>query len=88
MTISYLAPEFGALSSTFVYREIAELRERGYSVQILSTRRPADSVISAEAVPFVYETEYLGDRGLLRKMMDVLVVAASLALRTRVRRGA
>ncbi len=85
MTISYLAPEFGALSSTFVYREVAELRERGYSVQTLSTRHPADSVISAEAIPFVEQTEYLEDRGVAAKLFDVVFVLAtkpSVFLRT------
>ncbi len=75
--ISYLAPEFGALSSTFVYREVAELRARGYTIQTLSTRQPADSVISAEAVPFVEVTEYLDDRNWGSKFVDVVSVFAS-----------
>jgi glycosyltransferase involved in cell wall biosynthesis len=77
VTISYLAPEFGALSSTFVYREVAELRARGYTVQTLSTRQPADSVISAEAIPFVEQTEYLDDRSIAARLLDMVAVFAN-----------
>jgi colanic acid/amylovoran biosynthesis glycosyltransferase len=75
MNIAYLAPEFGALSSTFVYREVAELERLGFTVQTLSTRRPSDSVMSAEAIPFAERTAYLRERGLLRSLIDVLVCA-------------
>lgn len=80
VTISYLAPEFGALSSTFVYREVEALRARGFTVQTLSTRQPADSVISAEAVPFAEQTAYLDDRGTAAKAADVVAVLATRPL--------
>ena len=57
--VAYLAPELGAVSSTFVYREIAALRARGFRVSLFSTRRPSDHVMSAEAKPFADETTYL-----------------------------
>jgi glycosyltransferase involved in cell wall biosynthesis len=53
----------GALTSTFIYREIQALRDQGVLISSFSTRRPAETVISAEARPFVDETVYLNEQG-------------------------
>lgn len=47
--IAYLTLEYGALTSTFVYREVQALRERGMPVVTASVHRPRDQVISGEA---------------------------------------
>ncbi len=59
--IAYLAPELGALTSTFIYREVDALRKRGVSVALFSTVRPRTDRISEEAKPVVAETQYLYD---------------------------
>ena len=59
--IAYFAPELGALTSTFIYREVAALRNRGVSISLFSTSRPSETRISSEAEPIVAETEYLYD---------------------------
>ena len=56
--LAYLAPELGAVTSTFVYREVQELRRMGDQVALFSTIRPAGP-FSAEARPIVEETHYL-----------------------------
>lgn len=38
--IMYLAPEIPALSATFVYNEILELKKKGYDIDITSVHRP------------------------------------------------
>ena len=61
LSIAYLAPELGALTSTFIYREVEALRQRGVSITLFSTTRPAGGRISEEAKPVVAETQYLYD---------------------------
>lgn len=61
MNIAYLAPELGALTSTFIYREVGALRKRGVTIALFSTSRPSDSQISEEALAIVEETCYLYD---------------------------
>lgn len=82
--IAYIAPEFGALTSTFIYREVLALRGLGYEVKTYSTLRPRDAVISDEARPLVDETLYLYD---LPKPA-VLAAAVRFGLRHPVRTGA
>jgi glycosyltransferase involved in cell wall biosynthesis len=60
--IAYLAPEYGTLSSTFVYREVEELRKRGWTVSTFSTTlKHSGSVFSREVEAHIRETEYLFD---------------------------
>jgi glycosyltransferase involved in cell wall biosynthesis len=60
LTAGYLAPELGSLTSTFVYREIAALRERGVHVRTYSTHLRRDgAVFSEEAQALIDDTVYL-----------------------------
>lgn len=59
--IAYIAPEYGALTSTFIYREVQALRELGLDVATFSTLRPRESVISDEARADIEKTEFLYD---------------------------
>jgi glycosyltransferase involved in cell wall biosynthesis len=59
MKLAYIAPELGALTSTFIYREITALRDLGAEITPFSTVRPKDAVISEEARSLVAETDYL-----------------------------
>ena len=61
--IAYIAPQIGALSTTFVYRDIEGLRAQGRQVTVFSVQRPDESVLSEEARPFIAETQYLYDHG-------------------------
>ena len=61
LTVAYLAPELGSLTSTFIYREVAALRERGLSIVLFSTDRPSDACTSEDAKPVIEETQYLYD---------------------------
>ncbi|MBI4559791.1 MAG: glycosyltransferase [Candidatus Hydrogenedentes bacterium] len=61
LTVAYLAPELGAVTSTFIYREIKALRRDGVRVVPFSTYRPKDAVISEEARPLVAETKFVYD---------------------------
>lgn len=61
--IAYIAPQIGALSTTFVYRDIEGLRAQGMEVAVFSVQRPDESVLSEEARPFIGETQYLYDHG-------------------------
>lgn len=75
--VAYIASELGALSGTFVYREIRELRRQGTEVVCFGTRRPDDPVRSEEAEAVVAETTYLYDSSKRRLAWD----AASYATR-------
>ncbi len=79
--LAYLAPELGGLTSTFVYREIAMLRQRGFEVVTFSTLRPREQVFSQEAAAIIQETDYLYD---LPKP-SVLAAAARALLRRPIR---
>ncbi len=59
--IAYIAPEYGALTSTFIYREVEALRALGLEVVTYSTLRPKESVISEEARADIETTEFLYD---------------------------
>lgn len=69
--VAYIAPELGALTSTFVYREIEALRRRGVAVSTFSTRRPAGGAASEEARALVEATVYLYDTPKLGVMKAV-----------------
>ena len=59
MRIAYIAPEYGALTSTFIYREVKALRGLGIEVVTFSTTRPREQVVSAEAKREIEATTYL-----------------------------
>jgi colanic acid/amylovoran biosynthesis glycosyltransferase len=72
MKIAYIAPEFGTLTSTFVYREVEALRKRGYAVATFSTIRPKEQVVSEEARQCIAQTDYLYDRSPGRILLETL----------------
>jgi colanic acid/amylovoran biosynthesis glycosyltransferase len=61
---AYIMGVFPALSETFIYREIAGLRERGMSIRTFSVHRPDPRSIHAEAAPLARDTVYLRPAGL------------------------
>jgi colanic acid/amylovoran biosynthesis glycosyltransferase len=63
LKVAYIAPELGALTSTFIYRECDALRNRGIEILTFSTIRPRDAQVSDEARRVVAETVYLYDAG-------------------------
>lgn len=70
--IAYLAPELGAVTSTFVHREIRQLRRFGITVTCFSTHHPKDCVVSDEAEPFLSETTFLYKASLLHMAQSTL----------------
>ncbi|MDX9971890.1 MAG: glycosyltransferase [FCB group bacterium] len=70
LNVAYLAPEFGAVTSTFIYREIEALESLGARVDTYSTRRPSESLVSAEAVPLIERTTYLYDLSKSQVLLD------------------
>ena len=77
LRIAYFAPELGALTSTFIYREVQALRDMGVHVSLFSTRRPTGPVTSGEARQFIDETEFLYSD---RRLSDFLAAAARLSI--------
>lgn len=75
--LAYLAPEFGAVTSTFIYREIDALERRGAVVDTYSTTRPVATVISAEAAPRIAATRYLYEASATEVVRAVLRMAAA-----------
>lgn len=60
-TFGYLVPEFPGQTHAFFWREVLELRRRGASPQLLSTRRPPPAITSHEwSGEAIRDTTYLG----------------------------
>ncbi len=59
MKLAYLTNYFPSLTETFIYREVLELKRRGYSINVYSLRKPNRSDISQEAVGLYDTTRYL-----------------------------
>ncbi len=57
--LGYLISCFPGLTTTFVYREVAELRRQGANVALFSIHRPENAGLSPESRPFLKETCYL-----------------------------
>ena len=57
--LAYLGSGIPALSATFIYREIFELKRRGYEVHVYSIWKPDRASLSAEALPLCEGTHYL-----------------------------
>lgn len=62
--VAYLAPELGALTGTFVYRELGELRQQDVTVSTFGTYAPRDRVVSQEARAVIDSTDYLYARSI------------------------
>ncbi len=76
MRLAYIAPELGAVTGTFVYREIYGLRRRGFEVVPFGTMRPKDCVVSEEARALIDECTYLYDRSPAATLPRALTMAA------------
>lgn len=75
MRLGYLVPEFPGQTHIFFWREIAELKQMGVDVHLLSTRRPDASIISHSwSEEAMSDTRYLVQLGL----MDALMAFAKL----------
>ncbi|MFO7974400.1 MAG: glycosyltransferase family 4 protein [Candidatus Hydrogenedentota bacterium] len=81
INIAYLAPELGALTSTFIYREVQALQKRGISIRLFSTTRPDEGQVSHEARSIIDETTYLYDARLLTILAGALNCLAHHPLR-------
>ena len=79
--VAYLAPSLGAVTSTFIYREIEAVRARGIEVATFSTRRPSGEVISAEAEELVANTTFLYELPRSEIVIDALTMAIRRPLR-------
>ncbi len=59
MALAYLSHVLPNLTETFIYREIFQIRERGFDVRTYSLRRPEPSYVAEEARPIYVTTWYL-----------------------------
>jgi len=59
LSIGYLSNVFPALSETFIYREVLEIRQRGIDVRVYSIRRPDRATLSKESMALCDSTFYL-----------------------------
>ncbi len=66
--IAYIGPQIGALSTTFVYRDIAGLRQKGVTVSVYSVHHPKQEVVSEEARKYIDETCYLYEQSIGRRI--------------------
>jgi len=64
-TIAYISSILPARSETFVYREIRELRRRGWDVVCVSLNRPTESVAGLEDIERDCEVVYNGWGGII-----------------------
>jgi len=58
-TIAYLTNYFPSLTETFIYREVVELKRRGFDIVTYSLRKPSITEVSAEALGLYESTYYL-----------------------------
>ncbi len=59
MALAYLSHVLPNLTETFIYREIFEVRDRGFEVRTYSLRRPEPAYVAEEARPIYTTTWYL-----------------------------
>lgn len=84
-TLAYIAGEFPSRSETFVYREVRELRRRGWTVHAVSLHAPHEQTIPGlqdlyEDVTVVYGSD--GPAGTVRRSLAELVRHPFNALKT------
>lgn len=58
-SIAYIAQKFPSLTSTFTYREICALREKGLEIETFSVWKPQKTELSEEARGLVDDTVYV-----------------------------
>ena len=57
--ILYIAPSLPALTCTFIYREIFDLRDLGFEIDTISMNKPATDEVSQEAMGLLDTSLYL-----------------------------
>jgi len=70
--VAYLAPELPSLSATFVYNEILELQELGFTVLPYSVHRPAAAVSDPRVARLRSETHILYSRPITAMLSALL----------------
>ena len=79
--IAYLAPEVPALSATFVYQEILELKRLNIDVRSVSIHRPKNKVLSEELRKLESETFYLYEQSFLNTLFFNILLFISKPFR-------
>lgn len=75
--IAYLAPEMPALSATFVYQEILELKKMGLCIIPISVHRPANTAQSDKLKELEQETFYLYEQSRVSILLRNIFLAFS-----------
>lgn len=63
----YLAPEIPALSATFVYNEMLEMKSKGYSIEVASVHKP-DEAVKDICSDLFDDVNYLYDKSTLYRI--------------------
>jgi len=79
--IAYLAPEVPALSATFVYQEILELKRQNIDVRSVSIHRPKNKALSEELRKLESETFYLYEQSFLNTLFFNILLFISKPFR-------
>ena len=79
--IAYLAPEVPALSATFVYQEILELKRQNIDVRSVSIHRPKNKALSKELRKLESETFYLYEQSFLNTLFFNILLFISKPFR-------
>lgn len=79
--VLYIAPALPALTCTFIYREVFDLRKLGFSVDTVSMNTPPRSSVSSEAEQLLETTTFLDRVSLVRKLFGLMLVAVTSPLR-------
>ena len=79
--IAYLAPEVPALSATFVYQEILELKRQNIDVRSVSIHRPKNKALSEELRKLESETFYLYEQSFLTTLFFNILLFISKPFR-------
>ena len=56
--LAYIVANFPCYSETFILNELLELKKRGYSITILSLKKPKEKIVQSEAIGFLEDTFY------------------------------
>ena len=75
--IAYLAPEMPALSATFVYQEILQLKKMGLCIIPISVHRPANVAQSDKLKELEHETFYLYEQSRVSTLLRNIFLAIS-----------
>jgi len=70
LSLGYITTELPALTTTFIYREIFELRKQGCKVELFSVWKPDTNEISEEARRLMEEIHYIYPVGVLSLVLS------------------